>query len=139
MTATTSVRNTYFIAGSLITLVVNIGFILAFFGAFGFLTPGLAYVLAEASAVLYIGRMILSLYHLEIRELFLWGKILRIVAACAISVPVLLADRLLRFGAIPEAIVLGLAYAAVYFALVRSFRIQEVELLVEKMKKQIRR
>ncbi len=132
-------RNAYFIVGSMITLAVNIGFILAFFGAFGFLTPGFAYILGEASAILYIGWMILRLYRLEFRALFFWRKIIRIVAACAIPMPVLFAGQLVRVGAIVEAVVPAIAYLAIYFVVIRAFRMEEVELLVGKVRKLLRR
>jgi O-antigen/teichoic acid export membrane protein len=130
-------RNVYFIVGSAITLLVNIGFIVAFFGLLGFLTPGMAYILGEMSAVLYLGRMILGLYRLELRELFLWRKVLRIAGACVLSAPVLFASRLVGLAKVPEAVVLSIAYIAAYFAIIRSFRIEEVALLVEKARKRV--
>lgn len=131
-------QTTYFMFGSILTLVVNIGFILAFFGAVGFLTPAFAYILGETAAALYIARMILVLYRLGPRRLFLWSKILRIVLASLAAAPALFAGRLLELPAVAEAIVFSAAYLAIYFLIVRAFRIEEVEILVKKVRARLR-
>ncbi len=126
-------RNIYYIFGGLLAICINIGFILAFFGATGFVSPGIAFVLAETAMALYFARGILTIYRLKVPQLFLWGKIVRIIFATIGALPALFASHLLHGDAIAEATICAVMYAALYFLIVRLLRIEEVELLVGKL------
>lgn len=132
-------RTKYYIAGSILTLCVNIAFILVFFGVMGFITPGVAFILGEAAAALFLAKTILALYHLKLRKLYFWRKILLIAGAGIASIPALFASHLIHIGSVKEAILCSSAYLIIYFSIVRKLRIVEVETLTRKFISYIRK
>ena len=126
-------QNRAFVFGSVLSFTIDIGFILAFFKIIGFVAPAIAIVLGEISIALYLGRKVLAIYHIGIGELFMWGKILRIVTASAAVAPALFADALLGLSPVPRAVVSACLYLAVYLLIVSRLGIPEVELMRAKV------
>jgi O-antigen/teichoic acid export membrane protein len=132
-------QNKYFILGGLASLAVNVGLILLLFSVLGFATPALARVLASLAGKLYCGGKILQLYRVDLRKLFLWRKV-GIVALCTtIAIPALVAGRWVGINPIVRAVSFSLLYLAIYYFLMRRFKVEEVEILVGKVLSRFRR
>lgn len=132
-------ENKYFILGSVITLGVNIGLIAALFPSVGFVAPAAAYVAGEITAGVYLAWTILRLYRIGVARIFSWRKLGRIALAAILTLPILMTGKLLRIQPDVQAVVFSCLYAVVYFFVIRQFRIEEVEILVEKVRGRLRR
>jgi O-antigen/teichoic acid export membrane protein len=131
-------QNKYFIFGSALDLAINIGLILLLFRPVGFITPALAFIIAETATATYLGGRILHFYRIPLRSLFLWKKIFTILCCAAVAVPVLVAGRWINLNSVIRAVSFSILYLAVYYAAIRRLRVDEVELLVAKLKSRLR-
>lgn len=132
-------RNRPFIFGSILSLAVDIGFILAFFKIIGFIAPAIAIVLGETSIAFYLGRKVMRLYAVGAGGLLMWRKILSVAAACVAAFPALFAGELFAMNAVARAVVFSCLYLGVYLLVVWRFRIDEVELIRGKVERIVRR
>jgi O-antigen/teichoic acid export membrane protein len=128
----TANQNRAFILGSMISLAVDIGFILAFFRILGFIAPAIAVVLGEMSILLYLGRKVMKIYSVEVVGLLMWRKVFSVVAACVAASPALFLGELFALNAVVRAVVFSCLYLAAYLLVVRRFRVEEIELVVGK-------
>jgi O-antigen/teichoic acid export membrane protein len=125
----TANQNRWFVFGGILSLTVDIGFILAFFKILGFIAPALAIVLGEISIALFLGWKVMRLYSVDIGGLFMWKKILSVVTACIASLPVLFAGELFALNAVVRAVVFSSLYLAAYLLVVGRFRVEEIEFI----------
>jgi O-antigen/teichoic acid export membrane protein len=132
-------ENRAFVFGSVLSLAVDIGFLLAFFKIIGFIAPSIAIVLGETSIAFYLGRKVMRLYGVGVDGLLMWRKIFSIAAACAAAAPLLFAGELLAVHAVVRAAISSCLYLGAYLLLVRRIRVQEVELIQARLGAAFRR
>lgn len=132
-------KNQYFILGVLLDLSANLLLLFLLFPHIGFLTPALTFIVGETTGAVYLAATILRLYRIGLRELFMWRKIGTIVCCLLIALPVLIVSNWVGMNAVAKAILFSSAYLLVYYFILRKFRIDEVELLVEKLMARYRR
>jgi O-antigen/teichoic acid export membrane protein len=125
-------QNKYFIFGSALKLSINIGLILTLYRSIGFVLPAFAFIAAELAACLFLASMIIRHYRIRLGDLFPWKKILAILCCAAAAVPVLFAGIWANLPPLAKAVSFSLLYLCIYFIAVRRFKIDEIELLVEK-------
>jgi len=131
-------QNKYFIFGSVLDLSINIGLILLLYRSVGFMAPALSFVLAECATAAYLGGRILHFYRISLRELFLWNRIFTILCCAALALPALLAGMWIDLNPAVRAMSFSVLYLAVYYVAIRRFKIDEVELLVDKLSSGLR-
>lgn len=132
-------KNKFFIIGTIIHLAVNITLIYLFFERFDIIALPAAFVLGDFCMALYLTATILKQYRLRISELIMWKSVFAIVSACCIALPFLFLGGLFDFNPIVEAIVFSLLFFLVYLAFMRKRRIDDVNLLIDKAIKRVRR
>jgi O-antigen/teichoic acid export membrane protein len=135
----TANQNRSFVFGSVLSLAVDIGFILAFFKILGFIAPAIAIVLGETAIALYLGRKVMKIYSVGVGGLLMWRKIFSVVAACVAASPALFAGELFALNAVVRAVIFSCLYLAVYLLVVGRFRVEEIELIRLKLIGAIRR
>jgi O-antigen/teichoic acid export membrane protein len=135
----TANQNRAFIFGSMLSLAVDIGFILAFFRILGFVAPALAVVLGELAIMFYLGWRVMRIYSVGIGGLLMWNKILLVVVACLAATPVLFAGELLPLNEVLRAVIFSCFYFAAYLVVVGRFHVEEIELIFAKVVKALRR
>jgi len=131
-------QNKYFIFGSVLDLSINVGFILLLYRPMGFITPALAFVLAELTTAAYLGSRILHFYRIPLRSLFLWRKIFTILCCAVLPLPVLVAGMWVNLDPVVRAVSFSILYLVVYYVAMRRLKIDEVELLVDKLESRLR-
>jgi O-antigen/teichoic acid export membrane protein len=131
-------QNKYFIFGSIFDLSVNLGLLLLLYRPVGFVMPALAFVLAECVTAAYMGSRILHFYRIPLRDLFLWKRVLTILCCATLALPALVAGRWIDLNPVARAVSFSLLYLVVYYVAIRRFRIEEVELLVDKLASRLR-
>ena len=122
-------QNRSFVFGSILSLAVDIGFILAFFRIIGFIAPALGIVLGEISIALYLGRKVMRLYSVGVGGLLMWRKIFSVAAACVAASPALFAGELFALNAVVRAVIFSCLYFAAYLLIAGRFRVEEIELI----------
>lgn len=131
-------QNKYFIFGSVLDLSINIGLIFLLYRPMGFMAPALSFVLAESTTAAYLGSRILHFYRIPLRELFLWNRIFTILCCAVLALPVLVAGMWVGLNPVVRAVSFSILYLVVYYVAIRRLRIDEVELLVDKMANRLR-
>ena len=131
-------QNKYFIFGSALDLSINIGLILMLYRPVGFIAPALSFVLAEFATTVYMGSRILHFYHVPLQELFLWKRIFTIFCCAVLPLPVLVAGMWIGLNPVVRAVSFSILYLVVYYAAIRRLKIDEVELLVDKLASRLR-
>lgn len=132
-------QNRYFILGSVLSLAANIGLLLMLFRQVGFILPALAFVLGESIKNVYLGSRILHFYRIKLGGLFLWRKIMMITCCAALAIPALIISTWIDMNAVAKAMSFSTLYLVAYYVVLRRFRLDEVELIVEKVRKRFRR
>lgn len=132
-------QNKYFIFGSGLSLCTNLGLIMLLFSSVGFLLPAFAFLTGELAKAIYLAGRIMHFYRIRARGLFLWTKLLRVVCGAAVSIPALVISIWVPMNPVVKAVCFSLLYLAVYYVAMRRFKIDEVELLVEKVLGRLRR
>jgi O-antigen/teichoic acid export membrane protein len=132
-------QNKYFILGSALSFGTNIGLILLLFTPVGFLLPAFAFLSGELAKAIYLATRIMHFYRIRARGLFLWSKLLRVACAALLSIPALAISRWVDMNPVGKAVCFSLLYLAVYYFAMRRFKIDEVELLVQKVFGRLRR
>lgn len=126
-------RNVFFIVGSILSLVVNIGLILLLFRRIGIIAPAIAFVCGELVFTIYLARQVIRNYRLEPGKLVMYRKILVFVAGSAAALPILFAGEFIGLSPVIRAIVSSTIYLGVYLIIVTRFGIDEVSLLISKL------
>ncbi len=126
-------QNKYFIFGGVLDLSINIGFILLLYRPVGFTAPALSFVLAECAIAVYLGSRILHFYRIPLRELFLWKRIFIILCCAVLALPALVAGRWVNLNPVIRAVSFSTLYFVVYYIAIRRLKIDDVELLVDKL------
>ena len=126
-------KNRYFILGSILMLFTNLGIILLLFSSIGFITPGIANILSETIALIYLAAVILRLYGVNFSALLMWRKIGVMALSCILAAPCLGIKWLLSAGALIELLLISIMYLATYLFIVRMFRVDEVQFLWNKI------
>lgn len=125
----TANQNRAFVFGTILSLAVDIGFILAFFRIIGFIAPAIAIVLGETSIALYLGSKVMRIYSVGVGGLLMWRKILLVVAACVAASPALFAGELFALNPVVRAVIFSCLYVAGYLIIVGRFRVEEIDLI----------
>lgn len=132
-------KNVYFILGMLLDLSTNLLLLLVFFPYVGFFTPALTFIIGETTMGVYLALTIIRVYRIGLRELFMWRKIGTIVCCLLIALPMLIVSNWVGMNAVAKAVLFSSAYLVVYYFILRKFKIDEIELLVEKLMTRYRR
>jgi hypothetical protein len=122
-----------------LSLAANIGLLLMLFRQVGFILPALAFVLGESIKNVYLGSRILHFYRIKLGGLFLWRKIMMITCCAALAIPALIISTWIDMNAVAKAMSFSTLYLVAYYVVLRRFRLDEVELIVEKVRKRFRR
>jgi O-antigen/teichoic acid export membrane protein len=132
-------QNKYAIYGNVLYLLANLGLIFVLFRPLGFLAPALAFVLGQMVVILYLGMKAIHFYRIRPRELIAWKRV-GVVFCCAVAAtPPLIVSTWIPMNPVVKAVSFSVVYLIVYYVAVRRFRLEEVELLVEKVRKRLRR
>ncbi len=131
-------QNKYFIFGSAVDLSINIGLILLLYRPVGFIAPALSFVIAECATAAYLGSRILHFYRIPLRGLFLWNRIFAILGCAALALPVLVTGLWVNLNPVVRAVSFSVLYLIVYYVAIRRLKIDEVELLVDKLASRFR-
>jgi O-antigen/teichoic acid export membrane protein len=131
-------QNKYFILGGLSSLVVNVGLILALFQYVGFVTPAISRLLGALVGNIYCGSRILRFYDVNLRTIFQWRKVGTIILCSVVALPALVVSRWVTMNAVLKAVSFSILYLIVYYAAMRRFKIDEVEILVGKVTSRLR-
>jgi O-antigen/teichoic acid export membrane protein len=117
-------KNTYFILGSILLLTVNIGLIILLFQRIGIIALPIAFVIGDVCMGIYLASIVMKNYRTSIGGLYMWKKIFSV---------------LFEFDPVIKAIVFSLVYLSLYVFFVRKRRIEEVDLLLDKVSNRLRR
>jgi len=131
-------QNKYYIFGSILGLSVNIGILLLLYRPIGFMAPALSFVLGELAAVVYLAATILRLYRIPLSALLFWRRVFTILCCAVLALPALVAGRWVNLNPVIRAVSFSILYLVVYYAVIRRFKIDEVELLVDKLSSGLR-
>lgn len=126
-------ENRYFIIGNLVAILVNAGFIFFMFDNLGLLAAALGLVVSEVVLAIYLANRILKVYSIRVRQMLFWNKLMAIVLAVLLNVPILLMGELVPIGDAVRALVFSSLFLAGYFVFVRHCRIDEIELVVSRV------
>jgi O-antigen/teichoic acid export membrane protein len=131
-------KNNYFIFGSVLNLVVNLGLILLFYRSVGFIMPAIAFIIGECVTAAYLANRILHCYNITLRSLFLWKKVFAILCCAVLALPFLVIGRWIDLNSVIRAVAFSLLYLLVYYLAIRRLKMEEVEILVEKLSGRLR-
>jgi O-antigen/teichoic acid export membrane protein len=131
-------QNKYYIFGSILDLSVNVGLLVLLLRPLGFVTPAVSFILGETVMAVYLGSRILHFYRISLGQLFLWKKIVTVIWCTVVALPALLAGIWIDLNPVVRAVSFSLLYLAAYYIAMRRFKIDEVELLVHKLKDRVR-
>jgi O-antigen/teichoic acid export membrane protein len=132
-------QNTYFILGTILHLVVNIGLIFLLFQRIGIIALAIAFVIGDASMAVYLSVIIMKHYSTRLTGLYMWKKIFAIVIACLPGLPILFIGEFFGIDPVIKAMVFSLVYLSTYVIFIRKRRINEVDLLFNKVSRRMRR
>jgi O-antigen/teichoic acid export membrane protein len=131
-------QNKHYIFGGIFGLSVNIGILLLLYRPIGFMAPALSFVLGELAAVVYLAATILRLYRIPLSALLFWRRVFTILCCAVLALPALVAGRWVNLNPVIRAVSFSILYLVVYYAVIRRFKIDEVELLVDKLSSGLR-
>lgn len=131
-------KNNYFIFGTALNLSINLGLILLLYRRVGFIMPALAFIIAEGVTTAYLAGRILHCYKISLRALFLWKKVFSILWCTVLTSPVLVIGIWIDLHPIIRAVSFSVLYLIFYYVAIRRLRIEEVELLAEKLLSRMR-
>ncbi len=126
-------ENRYFMIGNLVAILVNAGFIFATFDDLGLLAAPIGLLASELMLAVYLGSRILKVYAIRVRQMLFWNKLMTIVLAVVLNVPILLIGELVPVADAVRAIVCSLVFLAGYFVFLHHCRIDEIDLLVSRV------
>ncbi|MBN1165175.1 MAG: oligosaccharide flippase family protein [Candidatus Krumholzibacteriota bacterium] len=132
-------RNKYFVLGNVLHLVTNIGLILILFRPLGIIAPALAYVIGILVFSGFLARKMMSIYQLSFAQLAMWNKIFKIVRGVVLTLPILLASRLVVIHDVAEAMIFSGAYLVIYFVIMVRSGVDEIDLMVSKLTRRLKR
>jgi len=128
-------QNRYFLRGNMLAIAANIVITFALYNQLGIVAPAVAFLFSELVKSIYLAYIIAMVYSCRISGLFMWKNIFRIGMASVAGVPLLLIGAYLNTVlAITLAIV---GYGVIYYALIRYFHIEEVELIIRKFSRKL--
>jgi hypothetical protein len=81
----------------------------------------------------YLASRILKVYSIRVRQMLFWNKLLAIVLAVLLNVPILLIGELVPIADAVRAIVFSSLFLAGYFVFVRYCRIHEIKLVLSRV------
>lgn len=82
---------------------------------------------------IYLASRILKVYSIRVRQILFWNKLLAIVLAVLLNVPILMIGELVPIADAVRAIVFSSLFLAGYFVFVRYCRIHEIELVLSRV------
>ncbi len=132
-------RNRVFIYGNILSLGVNVGLLYALFKVYPFYGPAAALVLTTAALQVFLATQILAAYGTPLRELFLWRKHIHVAGAGLLAVPVMQFGESFFGASLLTAAVFGVLYLASYLMIVRLLHIEEIDAVVTRTARRLRR
>lgn len=130
-------KNKYFVVGNLSSLAVNILLLYVLFELVGFYGPAIAFVAAETFLAVFLAIKIVSTYRITIGALVNWKKIGLIMAVNVLIAPILFFRYLVVLNPVAAAVIFSTVYLAAYVAVLRWLHIDEVDLFMSKILKQL--
>ncbi len=127
-------QNKYFMIGNVLALSVNSLFIAATFDRLGLLAAPIGLLVSELLVVFYIASRILKVYAIRLPELLYWRKLSVLVLAILLNIPILMIGEWVPMVELVRAPVFSMLFLGGYVLLVRYYRIEEVELVVSRIK-----
>lgn len=132
-------QNKYYVFGLLLDLAVNIGLLFLLFRPVGFIAPALSFICAEAATTVYMASRILHFYRIPASRLLLWKRLFTIAGCAVLALPALLIGIWIDLNPVVRAVAFSTLYLAVYYLVLRRFKIAEVDLLAEKLMTRVRK
>lgn len=135
-------KTRHLLAGNLLLLLTNVLCIAAFFQYFeevAILGPAVGVVVGYFVQHVYMGWRITQVYGVAVRNLLKWRGQAAIYASTAIGGMALFIGELLPLAEYYRLPIFSIIYFGLYFAALRSFKLEEVETIVAKIREQIGR
>jgi O-antigen/teichoic acid export membrane protein len=132
-------RNQHFVFGNILSCVCNLVLLWGISDQLGLIGPAIAFVVSDVILALYLGRCVIRAYDVSFSDFLLWRKVGKIALASVVCVPLMIALDYVDLQPVVRAIVGSLLYCVVFFLLVRRGKIEEVDLLTQKVVNVFRR
>lgn len=128
-------KNKFFFRGNILALLVNIAITFTLYDDYGLLAPAIAYVISDLVMATYLIKKILTIYNISLSDLIMWNKTWLITLASCLGLPLLIFannnDSIVILG------LMTILYVAIYYLLLKKFKIEELDLLTEKLFRKI--
>jgi O-antigen/teichoic acid export membrane protein len=131
-------KNKYFVIGNFLSMGVNIVMLYLLFKWLGIVGPAVAFVITEFTALTYLSFKIISTYNIKLSQMLLWKKLTIILIVGITCVPILFAGSYFNLNPVVTAISFGILYFLVYILIFKKLRIEEVDVFMEKVLKNVR-
>lgn len=130
-------KNKFYVYGNLIALFLNIILMIILSRFFVFAGPAIAYVISDTIIYVYFSVKILSLYNIDIKELFYWKKIYLISISGIVILPILFLDNFLTISIIAKDIIISSIFIIIYFNIIIRLNISEINFVYNIIRKKI--
>jgi len=130
-------QNRYFLLGNMMAIIFNLTITFTLYSRIGLIAPAIAFLASEFAKSIYLAHTVSSVYSCKIRDLFLWGNILRIAMAALVGIPFLMIGN--HLDSLSVILFAVGAYCLTYYFILRRLHIDEVELVAKKLKQIMRR
>lgn len=122
----TTGRTGFLLWGTLGSLIINVGLTFILSHSMGILGPAIAFLVAECVLELYYAREMARTMKLRISQVADWNAILRILASCVISLPLLIGLDLLPLPSILRIAVAAIAYFSMVCFVAYQFGVLDI-------------
>jgi O-antigen/teichoic acid export membrane protein len=126
-------KNFNLLFGHITSAILNVSLLYLLFNLLGFIGPAIAFVSTEILITILFGYIILKIYKINVSKLYEWGKILYIIIAISITLPVLFIDNFINANEILKAVLFSSAYLILYLYTLKRFKISEVDRFMNKI------
>jgi O-antigen/teichoic acid export membrane protein len=130
-------KNRPFIYANILALTINLIFMFTLFKLLGFLGPALALILADIAQAIYLTTLVIRTFHIRIKELFMWKKVLKMATVAILCLPILFLEKLTPINDIVSASTFSICYIIIYAFIVYRLRFEEIDLLFTQIKRKL--
>lgn len=125
--------NRYFVVGTSIALVINLGLLYPMFSIFGLPGVVVAAIVARWASTVYLGYQVLHIYRINIRELAQWNDLSRILIAAIAGIPLLIVGDVLVENLVVRGVIFGSAYFVVYAVALKLLKVSEYSYFIARI------
>lgn len=117
--------NRFFVIGSVIALVLNLGVLYPMYLLFGLTGPALAFIFSRLMFTAYLGHRMSRLYQVDPGQILQWRNIGKVMSAALICAPILIAGKHLVEPLFLRGLLFGGAYLVAYIVVLRLLGIRD--------------